>query len=87
MDTIGSSVAHLGDIRKRYLTKAVIMFSGCGSSDKKKMSTGMGEIRQLNANEESMLELERKLGELENRIAISDENAMGRLTKEKRETG
>ena len=49
------------------------------------MLMGLGGIEKLNANEESMSELEWGLGDSGNRIAISNEIKMGRLTKEKKE--
>ena len=81
MDTIVSDVANLKGGPISCLNREVDMFSVCGNADKKKMLMGLEEIGKMNANEESMLELGRKLGELENRIEISDGGAMGRLTK------
>ena len=78
---IGSDVANLHDMFIRYLTKSVNMFSGCGRGDRENISNGLGEIEKLTANAGSMLVLEGELGEMENRIAISDENTMGRLMK------
>ena len=47
---------------------------------------GIKEIEKLNANEECLIGLQERLGELGNRIAISDEITNSKLMKEKKET-
>ena len=48
------------------------------------MLKGLKEIEQLNVNEECLMDMEEILGELENRIAISDKTTSEKLTKGKK---
>ena len=51
--------------------------------DREKMPNGIRAIGKLNANAERLMELGAMVGELENRVAISDEIANVKLTKSK----
>ena len=62
------------------------MFSGRELTGGEETANDLREIEKLNASEEVLIELNARLGELANRIAISGKITNAKLTKEKKET-
>ena len=62
-----------------YLAKAANIFAEEVNVNKRQITKGLGEIEQLNYNEEDRLEMEKKIEELEGLVEISDENRGNQL--------
>ena len=58
-----------------------------GGAERKKTRKDLEEIEKLNWGEESRLEVEQKIEELKERIAISDKNTEKQLHEQKKELG
>ena len=59
------------------------MFPASEMADRKKMPMGLREIGKLHADAECLMDSDARLGELENRIAISEEITNAKLIKDR----
>ena len=66
------------------LDKEANMFSGGEMADRTKMTHGLREIGKFTADAECLMDLDARLWELENRIAIFDEITNAKLVKERK---
>ena len=69
-----------------FLTRAVNTFPGIAKAERKRMLRDMGEIGELNIIEECTIGSESKIGELQNKLIISDRTASQTIVKEKKNT-
>ena len=83
MGKMETAMANLEDTSVRYLTREVDMFPGSEMVDRAEMLNDIREMGKLNAGAECLIDPNGGLGELENRIAISDEITNAKLLKEK----
>ena len=85
MGAIGCDIYLWGDMSPGNLAKATNMLRAEVNASNGQIMKDLEEIRKLNYNEESRLELEGQIGELKDRIAISGENMEKKSQEQKNE--
>ena len=81
MGNIENALANLKDMVANYVTAELSMFSGREVGGSAKMSNGPRDIEKSNANEGYIADLGEGVGELENRLSISDKITNAELMK------